>query len=55
MFIKWCGATSTERINVGNADGLGHIREGELVESLKFFGIHHVDTINHRYCVFSPD
>ena len=35
--------------NVGNAEGIGHIREKELVESAKYFGIEDVEALNHAY------
>jgi N-acetylglucosaminylphosphatidylinositol deacetylase len=38
---------------VGNADGLGKIRERELIASLEYFGIQDVETLNHEYCHIS--
>jgi len=35
--------------NIGNADGIGHIREKELVESAKYFGIEDVEALNYVY------
>ena len=35
----------------GNADGLGPIREKELVESVGHFGIEHAEALNHPYYV----
>jgi N-acetylglucosaminylphosphatidylinositol deacetylase len=34
-------------LRTGNADGLGSIREKELVDSVRHFGIENVETLNH--------
>lgn len=37
------------KLTLGNADGLGRIRERELVDSLSHFGIDQVEALNHEY------
>jgi N-acetylglucosaminylphosphatidylinositol deacetylase len=39
---------STGLLIVGNAEGLGHVREQELIKSVSYFGIKNVETLNHE-------
>ena len=41
------GTTSFGLADLGNAQGLGSIRERELVQSVAYFGIQNVETLNH--------
>jgi hypothetical protein len=36
-------------LTIGNANGIGRIREGELIDSVRHFGIQDVETLNHEY------
>jgi LmbE family N-acetylglucosaminyl deacetylase len=43
------GLSQQTLLRIGNADGLGSIREKELVESVRYFGINNVEILNHPY------
>lgn len=43
MFLK------REVLRVGDADGIGYLREQELIETVGYFGIKDVETLNHKY------
>ena len=47
MSIEWYVVTLG--VDVGNSEGLGLVREQELVASVKYFGIEDVETLNHPY------
>ena len=48
MFVEWHFITG-EGLTVGNAQGIGFLRERELMDSVGYFGITDVETLNHRY------
>ena len=47
MSIKWYVVTLV--VDIGDSEGLGMVREQELIASVKYFGIEHVETVNHLY------
>jgi LmbE family N-acetylglucosaminyl deacetylase len=48
------GTFFLNELTLGDADGLGHIRERELQDSLRHFGIDQVETLNHEYILMIP-
>jgi N-acetylglucosaminylphosphatidylinositol deacetylase len=42
------GISLEDGLTIGNAEGLGGIREQELTESLRYFGIHDVETLDNE-------
>ena len=40
-------------LRVGDAQGIGFLREQELIESVGYFGINDVETLNHKYILSS--
>jgi hypothetical protein len=36
-------------LRVGDARGIGYLREQELMQSVAYFGINDVETLNHKY------
>ena len=42
-------ATLGRKLIIGNAKGIGRIREGELIDSVRHFGVQDVETLNHEY------
>ena len=48
MFVEWYGFVGRE-LTVGDAQGIGYLRERELMDSVGYFGIKDVETLNHKY------
>jgi hypothetical protein len=52
MSVEWYVRCES---NSGAAGGIGHVREQELVESLRHFGIQDVETLNYGYTFVNAD
>lgn len=49
MSVEWYSPLRRMVLRIGDAQGIGFLREQELIESVGYFGINDVETLNHKY------